>query len=119
MSKLTTLDLYCRLGVYTMVNRSQQLQAMLVEILGSQNVYYQPPASVYINYPAIVFKRLPIRNTFADDEVYRQSHQYQLTVIDSDPDSEIVEKVSKLPKIRHDRHFASDNLYHDVFIINY
>ena len=100
-----------------MVNRSQKLQAMLMEIC--DHVYYQPPATLLMNYPAIRFKRSDIRNTFADNEVFKQSHFYQLTVIDRDPDSEIVEKVSKLPKVRHTQHYVSDNLYHDVFTIYY
>ena len=32
------------------------LQKLLVELLGSDNVYFQPPPSVQMNYPAIVYK---------------------------------------------------------------
>jgi len=70
-------------------------------------------------YPAIVYSRNDIINSFADDKVYNQTHSYQLTVIDEDPDSEIVQNVSKLPTCRFDRHYESDNLNHDVFVINY
>lgn len=99
-----------------MANRPD-LQTMLEELLGSRNVYYQPPASVKMKYPAIVYSRSDIDNRFANDSVYIQSHFYELTVIDDDPDSEIVEKVSKLPACRFNRHFTSDNLNHDVFTI--
>jgi hypothetical protein len=93
------------------------LQTLLKQFCN--NVYFQPPESLKLNYPAIVYKRSDIRNTFADDEVYKQSFQYELTVIDKNPDSEIVNKVSKLPKVRFNRHFQSDNLNHDVFTIYY
>lgn len=92
---------------------------MLVNILGSRNVYFQPPETLKLQYPAIVYTRSDIRNTFADDEVYKQSFLYEVTVIDKDPDSAIVGKLSKLPRIRFNRHFKSDNLNHDVFTIYY
>ena len=95
------------------------LQTMLEQILGSRNVYFQPPESLKLNYPAIVYKRSNIRNTFAGDNVYNQSYFYEITVIDKNPDSEIVNKVSKLPTCRFDRHFKSDNLNHDVFTLYY
>lgn len=95
------------------------LHEIFCKILGTRNAYYQPPESVKMKYPAIVYSREDIENTFADNEVYKQSHFYQVTVIDSDPDSEIVHKVSQLPMCIFDRHFASDNLNHDVFTICY
>jgi hypothetical protein len=36
-------------------------------------------------------------------------------VIYDDPDSDIPRKISLLPQCRHDRHYVSDNLYHDAF----
>lgn len=100
-----------------MVNRRLELHEILCEILGSRNVYYQPPASVQMQYPAIRYSRYNIENEPADNIPYKQSHFYQLTVIDADPDSEIVHKISKLPMCVFDRHYAADNLNHDVFTI--
>ena len=50
------------------------LQTTLETILGSRNVYFQPPESVKLKYPAIVYSRNDIMNQFADDGVYSQSH---------------------------------------------
>lgn len=102
-----------------MASNRLELHELLVEVLGSRNVYYQPPASVQMKYPAIVYKRNVIRNTFADDKVYKQDHLYQLTVIDPNPDSEIVERVSRLPRCEQTNHFTSDNLNHDIYQIYY
>lgn len=99
------------------MDKRLKLQSDLEHLLGSGNVYYQPPASLKIDYPAIVYSRYEIVNLFADDRVYAQFPHYQITVIDQDPDSEIVHKVSQLPHCRFDRHFKADNLNHDVFII--
>lgn len=95
-----------------------ELQAMLEEVLGARRVYFQPPASVKMSYPAIVYSRSFIENNYANNEVYKQNNRYELIVIDKNPDSEIVRKISLLPRCRFDRHYVADGLNHDVFIIN-
>ncbi len=101
------------------MDKRLDLQTKLETLLGSHNVYYQPPASVRMKYPAIVYSRSNIENRHADDGIYMQSHFYELIVIDEDPDSEVVGKVSKLPCCRFNRHYTSDNLNHDAFTIYY
>ena len=101
------------------MDNTPNLQAKLEEILGNKNVYFQPPESLKLNFPAIVYKRSNIRNNFAGDNVYTQSYFYEITVIDKRPDSKISRSLSLLPKIKFDRSFTSDNLDHDVFTIYY
>ena len=83
------------------------------------NVYFQPPPSVQMVYPAIRYERTRIDNTSADNIPYIQDVGYLVTVIDKNPDSQIVSDVSKLPKCRFNRHYTADNLNHDVFLIYY
>lgn len=101
------------------MNRREELHEILCEALGSRNVYFQPPESIKMKYPAIVYSRDDIDNSFANDSVYMQSLAYSVTVIDSDPDSEIVAKVSRLPRCQYDRHYKADNLNHDMFTVYY
>ena len=96
-----------------------ELHELLCGKLGSRNVYFQPPASVNMKYPAIVYSRHSIDNTFADNSVYRQTRSYKITIIDKNPDSKIVDSVSTIPNIRYNTHFVADNLNHDVFTLNY
>jgi len=79
------------------------------------NVYFQPPASIMMSYPAIRYRRSSIDANFADNLPYQATAVYELIVIDRDPDSDIVEELSKQPKTIHVRHYTSDNLNHDVF----
>ena len=95
------------------------LHELLCEILGSRNVYFQPPASVKMKYPAIKYSRNNIDNKSADDSIYIQIYSYQIIVIDEDPDSKIVNKISRLPRIKWDTNYAADNLYHEVFTLIY
>lgn len=94
-----------------------KLHEELCVILGSREVYFQPPSSVQMKYPAILYSRKSIDNTSANNTVYKQDDSYELTVIDPDPDSELVRKISKLPMCRHDRHYKQDGLNHDTFTL--
>lgn len=85
----------------------------------AENVYYQPPANLRMKYPCICYELDKIRNRDADNGVYRQMVHYTVTVIDTKPDSEMTAAMSRLSKASHDRHFISDNLYHDVFSVWY
>ena len=92
-----------------------KLHEELCKILGSREVYFQPPSSVQMKYPAIIYSRMKIDNTNANNIVYRQDDSYELTVIDPDPDSSVVRDISKLPMCSHDRHYKKDGLNHDTF----
>lgn len=100
-----------------MILNRYRLHDILVDLLGSKNVYYQSPESKEMNYPAIVYSRNNIENEYANNSVYKQDFSYEIIVIDKNPDSEIVEKVSQLPMCRFDRHYTADNLNHDVFTL--
>lgn len=93
------------------------LQSLLEALLGSENVYFQPPPSVTMLYPCIVYNRSNIRSKHGDNLPYKLDKQYTITVIDANPDSDIPDKISTLPQCSFDRHFTSDNLNHDVFNI--
>ncbi|NLD46402.1 MAG: hypothetical protein GX660_04285 [Clostridiaceae bacterium] len=95
------------------------LQILLENLICSRNVYFQPPASLNISYPAIVYSLDDIPSKYADDGVYFSRKKYLLTVIDEDPDNDIIEKIKNLPTCRFSRHFKSDNLNHYVFTITY
>lgn len=95
------------------------LQTKLEEILGSENVYFQPPSSVQMKYPAIVYSLARIENAFANNQVYRQDTAYEIVVIDRDPDGDIYKRISVLPKCRFDRHYVADNLNHYTFTLYY
>ena len=93
------------------------LRSVVKARCGSENVYYQPPANLQMKYPCICYSRAKVQNRHADDGVYTQNVRYEVTVIDTKPDSEMAAAVSMLTKCAHDRNFISDNLYHDVFTL--
>lgn len=97
-----------------MVDR-QKLQTILENLLGSRNVYFQPPESVRMNYPAIVYSLEKIESVYANDGVYLSKKKYSVTVMDKSPDSVIADKVSGLPACAFKQFYEKDNLNHYVF----
>lgn len=95
------------------------LQAELERLLGSSNVYYQPPASVKMKYPAIVYSKSNIDDKYANDKSYSRSHMYEVIVIDYNPDNKVIDELLELPYCRFSRHYVSDNLHHDALTLYY
>ena len=84
---------------------------------GSGHLYFQPPETVKIVYPAIVYQlsNMPIRH--ADNKPYKTNKRYRITAIDKDPDSALPDRIAALPTARFERFFTSDNLNHWAFTI--
>lgn len=99
-----------------MANRLD-LQTLFEELLGSRNVYFDPPESVKMNYPAIKYSRSKINTSFANNSAYKQDNRYEVIAIYSNPDSELPGRISRLPMCVHDRSYVADNLHHDVFTL--
>lgn len=98
-------------------DRRLELHEKLCDILGSRNVYFQPPESIRMKYPAIIYSRSNINAIFANNKPYQGKRQYEVIIIDEDPDSEIIDKMYDLESVKFSRHYVSDNLNHDVFVI--
>lgn len=92
-----------------------ELHNLLKDILQSEHVYFQPPPSIKIDYPCIIYRRDSANTIFADDTPYHYTKRYQIIVIDSDPDSDIPSKVASLPMCVFDRFYTANNLNHDTF----
>ena len=91
-----------------------ELQTKLEELLGSRNVYYQPPESLKMEYPAIRYSKNKIESRHADGINYSNFTRYEIIVIDKKPDNDVINKIMELPLSSFERHYVSDNLNHDV-----
>ena len=94
-----------------------ELHSVLQELLGSSNVYYQPPESIKMQYDAIRYSKKTIDSKYANDRKYSMTDCYELIVISRLPDNPIIKKLLSLPYCSYDRHYVADNLHHDVLTI--
>ena len=101
------------------MGRRLELQKLLEDVLGSKNVYFEPPPSLMMKYPCIRYKRARYDAQYADDRPYKLVSRYELTFIYRDPDNETVYQLAQLPMCAQDRHYTADNLSHDVFTLSY
>lgn len=96
-----------------------ELHAELKKLLGSNNVYYQPPESVKMEYPAIRYKKSGIDTNHANNQPYTHKKKYEIIVIDRAPDNPVINKILGLPTATWSQGYAADNLNHDVITLYY
>ncbi len=93
---------------------------LLKSLFGCEpHVYHQRPENGKLKYPCIVYKLSGMPADHADNLKYVQHREYELTVIDEDPDSKLREKVAQLKWCRFIRFYVHDNLNHFVFEMTY
>ena len=101
------------------MDRQLELQKILENILGSRNVYFQPPSNTKIKYPCIIYDRGSIDSKHADNIKYNSIARYSLMLIGRSPKNELIDEILKLPYCSYDRHYTADTLHHDVFTLFY
>lgn len=102
-----------------MARSRTDLHKILVGILGSNNVYFQPPPTIQMKYPAIVYSWDGNNHTIANNDRYIKRRRYQVTVIDRDPDSRIPDMVEALPYCRMTTTMIVENLHQFVFTLTF
>lgn len=95
----------------------ESLDDTLRAVLGTGNVYFQPPERIKIKYPCIVYERSDYYTRHADNKKYQIHRRYTIKAIYRDPDCELPDKIVELPMCSFDRHYVADNLHHDIFNI--
>ncbi len=93
------------------------LQTKFEAILGSEEAYFQPGRNVTMSYPAIVYNVDGLDTKWADNLAYKQDVEYQVIVIQRDPDDDFWKKVGALPKCSFQRSEVVENLYHYYFAL--
>ena len=104
-----------------MPNRDREtLDEEFMDILGNENVYFQPPENVRMSYPAIVYHLSNFNDRHADDQTYISIRSYDVTLIDKRPDSPLIDDIkNRFAYCRYVRHQTIDNLNHEYFTIYY
>lgn len=92
----------------------------LCTILGSKNVYFNPPESVKMSYDAIRYKLADKDLKRANNRIYMMTNKYEGVVITRDPDSTIPDAILSHFKMCSFGHpYIADNLYHYPFTLYY
>ena len=100
-------------------DRRLALSARFRRLLNSNNVYFQPPESLKMQYPCIRYVRAKIPVTKADNINYLMHSVYTVYLLTTDPDSELSFEILDEFKgqISHSQHYVKDNIIHDVYTL--
>ena len=101
------------------MDRRLELHDILSGISGVKKAYFQPPKTVKLEYPCVIYRIRSIESNHANDFPYTNKDCYQVTIIDRNPDSTIRQWFMNQPLCRFDRYYTADNLHHWVFVLYY
>lgn len=97
-----------------------KLQKELEDILGTRNVYYNPPETLKMKYPCIRYTLSKTDTNKADGINYLKNNRYQLTVIDTNPDTELPDLLlDHFTYCSSDRTYRSEGFQHHVLTLYY
>ena len=97
-----------------------KLHEEFCNILESNNVYFNPPASVKMSYPCIRYSLGAPNQNRANNQIYKTTNRYEVTVIDHSPESTIPDDIQQhFQMCSIDRRYIADNLNHTVLTLYY
>lgn len=92
------------------------LQGKLEALLGSENVYFQPPASISLRYPCIIYSYEKHRKRHANNQQYFEYDEYSVILITKDPLPDgLLAALDELPYTSFEREYTADNLHHFAY----
>lgn len=92
-----------------------ELQAVLEELLGTDQAHYQATHNVEMTYPAIIYNRQYGVTDHADNKPYQRTKRWQVIVISKNPDEPVADLVEQLPYCTFDREYKQGNLNHKAY----
>ena len=85
-----------------------------------ERVYFQPPSTVRMTYPCIVYNLSDVEKNNANNQAYIKTRAYSVTVISRDPDEEYFDQIiDKFPMTSLSSTYVADNLNHWNLLLYY
>lgn len=100
--------------------RRRKLQNELESVLGNKNVYFQPPESIKLQYPAIVYEVSAPDIKRADNRIYSYTNKFNLKYIRKNGNDDVPRKILETFSLCSENDtYIYDNLYHTIFGLYY
>lgn len=101
-----------------MARPRKELSFILKRIQGNENVYFQPPETIKMEYDAIVYSVSNIDIRRADNKAYSTYNKYTLICISRKKENPVVQRlIEELPMCSYDRGYVKNNLYYEVLTV--
>lgn len=96
------------------------LHEELCALLGTRNVYFQPPEDVKLKYDCIIYNKEPPKRRHADDMKYFYRDRYSLKFLTKNPDNPLIDKIAHaFQYCAIEQNYVSDNIHHYVYTLYY
>ena len=89
-----------------------ELQRYLESVLGSRNVYFEPPETLKMKYPCFVYNLSRMNPTKADNLPYRVTQEYDVQYITREPEVDIPMRFAYSKRFTGGQHFVADGMHH-------
>lgn len=100
------------------MDKRLELQYKLEELLGSENVYFQPPETIKLKYPCIIYSLDPTYTAHADNRNYIIKNRYHIKHIYKKLSNSLKDKfLNEFMMISHDNAMIADSMYNDDFTL--
>lgn len=97
----------------------EEVQQLLEDILGSDNVYFQEPPNREMKYPAIVYSFNNFNRMDADDKPYILHGRYQVIHMYRHIKNDLKTKfITEIPYCYFERRMVTNGIYNDYYVIN-
>lgn len=101
-----------------MGNSFQTLHSYLEALLPNVTLYFQPPESIKLEYPCLIYRLDNVFSKNADNVPYIVKNRYSLTLITKKVEEDMYYKLLSLESAKYERLFIADGLYHLIVTIH-
>ena len=101
------------------MGKREDLDALLLETLGSENLYFQPPENQKIHYPCLIYSVNGNYERHANNKTYHRRREYSMTYITYDPDDAMIDTIADLPFCEMGKPYTADHLHHYPYTLYY
>lgn len=104
------------------MDRRLKLHKKFTEVLPylGKNIHFQPPNGYKLKYPCVLYSKVGMNHTYADNKLYVGMDEYKVTVIETDPDGSIAYDIlNEFKRVKFNTKFNNDGLYHTEISLYY
>lgn len=95
-----------------------EVQALLEEVLGSKNVYFQAPPNTGMKYPCIVYRFSNFHRENADNKPYILTGRWEIHHMYKSIKNDMKNTMLFIaPYVSFDRRLVTDGVYNDFYTI--
>lgn len=91
------------------------LSKVMVDCGEEPKLYYQPPESMRLEYPCMIYHLKDMSSNYADNRPYMKLISFDITYVTRSPSSSVPVAMTDQSLMSFDRYYTADNLHHYAY----